>query len=256
MEIERYLDAHLEEDTQCVYGTSPLVWDPELDDAQRLHFVVVSPPTNDVEEPSTPTARTPRVCMLCARSLYGLGFKSAIRYVRQTVTPSAGGHLSSYKYEQGHSRHPIFDGRHDAGSYMNVTGPPVGMFHWCFDQFSYDMEHGVVSDDTMVATAEFVHASSAIYSDEYTRTQSVSEALHKVINLPLFKMTNDDQTSPDVYYHDWNGRRVLGLLYERKNEIGAEGLAPDVQGSLSFRRWLAEKSVSNIAWVCWYVLIL
>ncbi|KAF7312548.1 hypothetical protein MIND_00268700 [Mycena indigotica] len=161
--------------------------------------------------------------------------------------PSEGSKSLSYKNDQGNPH--ILDGRCDVGRPNDSkVGPPIEIFHGCFDQFRRDIQNLKVPPEKLVAVVEFIHLSSAIYSLESQRYQNIHDGFYAVTGLRLLTIRNEDKTYLDgirisIAQSQSGEVHFILIVREDENEIGTGSSAPDVQAALFYLRSWSQSGV-------------
>jgi hypothetical protein len=162
--------------------------------------------------------------------------------------PSSGSGHSQYRSSQG-AEHPIYDGRHP-GNGVATMGPPIEIFHPCFEEFLENLRTIQPSEKDLEIAAKLAAVSSIIHPDERARDAAILPLIQAFLTRDFGRWRNVDGTSPDASLFTYKGpamnpHRILKLAAEWKNEIGAGSSAPDIQCALSALNILKQDDVSD-----------
>ncbi|KAH8813759.1 hypothetical protein DL96DRAFT_1716066 [Flagelloscypha sp. PMI_526] len=150
--------------------------------------------------------------------------------------PFQGAEPSEYMKTQ-REPHPVYDGRRGYLGGQDTIGPPIELFHPCFEEFVRDIESIKPTPQDLELISQLLSASSVAYLDEKERERAIHSILAQFLGPEEFrKVENPDGTKPSWQSLMLIGEvRILKLFAEWKNEIGASNSVPDIQAALSAR---------------------
>jgi hypothetical protein len=169
--------------------------------------------------------------------IFCVGRTISVRQGRDAPAPSSAAKLPTLKTEQ--ERRPVMNGR-PAGN----SGLPVHLFNPAFSQFQL-----ALTDPTLILTADdyrnahkYIKLSSDLYISKPLRQEAILASLKSAIYFDILSITIDGALPDGTIMVPTAEDYVPAGLWELKNEIGAGGSDPSVQGAFSYRKiWAQEK---------------
>ncbi|KIO31818.1 hypothetical protein M407DRAFT_58480, partial [Tulasnella calospora MUT 4182] len=136
------------------------------------------------------------------------------------------------------------------GRPFETTGPPISIYHTVFSEFKTLIEAPNAAPPEDVVTAfHLIQAAAKVYPNETARLRSLRPLIEVLLKHQIPRLPAGYLCAPDgVALYDSPVGLVPLLVMEAKNEIGAGGSDPDIQGAFSFRKmWVEEDSpVPNV----------
>ncbi|KIO17350.1 hypothetical protein M407DRAFT_85083 [Tulasnella calospora MUT 4182] len=140
------------------------------------------------------------------------------------------------------------------GRPFETTGPPISIYHTVFSEFKTHIEAPNAAPPEDVVTAfHLIQAAAKVYPNENARLRSIRPFIEKLLKRLVPRLPAGYSFDPDgVALYDAPVGLVPLLVMEAKNDIGAGGSDPDVQGAFSFRKMWAEEDspISEVPNVC------
>ena len=141
----------------------------------------------------------------------------------------------------------IYDGRYNINAPRSSVAPPIQLFHSAFACFLDDIKKGgVVPDNIIRKTVEYMRATSGIFASETVRRIELSPLLCDILGVNILTIQNDDKTTADGTAKSGTKAEDMSfscLFEEDINEIGDGGSDPSTQAGLSAARSWAQKEV-------------
>lgn len=173
-----------------------------------------------------------------------LVFQTSLDLAKKAMSPSDGAKVTNFGSEQ--EKGPVLNGR----PFYN-RGPPIAIFHPVFSRFLQlirrdlrELEaHNCIPQTFVNSVHKFLLVSSKVYKKEHDRRHALEPILEELLAMEDAVANADSSCSDSQQSFRAQGQRLVSLLWELKNEIGAGGCCPVVQSSLSYRKYAVDPKV-------------
>ncbi|POG67685.1 hypothetical protein GLOIN_2v1800226 [Rhizophagus irregularis DAOM 181602=DAOM 197198] len=132
------------------------------------------------------------------------------------------------------------------------SGPPVSLFHPVFGQFLIDYRNHSLSipAERYMQVQDFCNRAGQIYKNEGFRQKALRPFFTSLFDgiQPISIVTNNGSIDDDVLLTDnvVLGEKAVPILWEYKNEIGAGGKDPSIQGGCGYAKYWAQSQTIKI----------
>ncbi|CAB4395380.1 unnamed protein product [Rhizophagus irregularis] len=132
------------------------------------------------------------------------------------------------------------------------SGPPVSLFHPVFGQFLIDYRNHSLSipAERYMQVQDFCNRAGQIYKNEGFRQKALRPFFTSLFDgiQPISIVTNNGSIDDDVLLTDnvVLGEKAIPILWEYKNEIGAGGKDPSIQGGCGYAKYWAQSQTIKI----------
>ncbi|KAG9222008.1 hypothetical protein PTI98_008983 [Pleurotus ostreatus] len=165
-------------------------------------------------------------------------FQTSLDLAKKAMSPSDGAKVTNFGSEQ--EKGPVLNGR----PFYN-RGPPIAIFHPVSARFLQlirrdlrELEaHNCIPQTFVNSVHKFLLVSSKVYKKEHDRRHALEPILEELLAMDDAVANADRSCSDGQQSFRAQGQRLVSLLWELKNEIGAGGCCPVVQSSLSYRKY-------------------
>ncbi|KAG8713362.1 hypothetical protein FRC09_018798 [Ceratobasidium sp. 395] len=167
-----------------------------------------------------------------------------------TLSASQAARLPEFRTLQQNTREGPLNGRP-----LSHTGPPIGLYHPVFDQFTSQSDFVSPSDSVGDIPAAFyaetdhlMTRSQELYENEAERESAIYMALKDLLEHDIIKVERGGAT-PDGAVLSGNGGTCM--IIEVENEIGAGGGSdPSIRGAISYTKYWEDQMVAKIRQQC------
>ncbi|CAB5357211.1 unnamed protein product [Rhizophagus irregularis] len=135
---------------------------------------------------------------------------------------------------------------------QECSGPPVSLFHPVFGQFLIDYRNHSLSipAERYMQVQDFCNRAGQIYKNEGFRQKALRPFFTSLFDgiQPISIVTNNGSIDDDVLLTDnvVLGEKAVPILWEYKNEIGAGGKDPSIQGGCGYAKYWAQSQTIKI----------
>ncbi|KIO24082.1 hypothetical protein M407DRAFT_26518 [Tulasnella calospora MUT 4182] len=169
----------------------------------------------------------------------------AVMHGKKALSPSE----AAKKLASEQQKHPMAIGRP-----FETTGPSVSIYHPVFSEFKTLINDPNAAPPEDVVTAfNLIQAASKMYDKEDARNNALRPIIEALLHRGILGLPSGYSFIPDgIVWGDIAVGSVPLLIVEAKNEIGAGGSDPNIQGAFSFRKfWVeVEPPISNLQNAC------
>lgn len=123
------------------------------------------------------------------------------------------------------------------------TGALISIYHPIFSEFKNALENpsSLPSVEDQIAAFDLMEAAAEVYDDEDKRVKAMRTPINKILARNMVGVVPNEEAQPNgIILHDVGEFTVPLLIMEAKNEVGAGGSDPQIQGAFSFRKmWVS-----------------